>query len=110
MKGQHCIAYHTSWAYFSAFTGLVVVGQVEPYPGVPPSPAHVAELIDLVKQSGIRLILVEPYFDRRVPEKIASETGARVVTLYPSLGGRRPNESYVEFLRGNVDALLGSEP
>ena len=111
LKGLPCISYHTSWAYFSAFTGLNVVGQVEPFPGVPPSPSHVAELIDQVKKGGIHLILVEPYFDKRIPEKIASETGARMITLNPSVGARNKDESYIDFLRGNIDALLeGTRP
>jgi len=110
LAGMSYISYHSSWAYLNAFTGLEVAGHIEPYPGVAPSPAHVAELIDLVKKRGITLIAVEPYFDRRVPEKIASETGARVVTLYPSIGGRNKDESYVEFLLGNIDALVGVQP
>lgn len=110
LEGMQYISYHTSWAYFNAFTGLVVAGQVEPFPGVPPSPSHVAELIDQIKKSGIKLIAVEPYFDRRVPDKIASETGARVVTLYPSIEGRHKDESYADFLRGNIDALVGEAP
>lgn len=110
LNGMPCITYHTSWVYFSAFTGLSIQGQVEPYPGVPPSPTHVAELIEQIKKADIRLILVEPYFDKRVPEKIASETNARVVTMYPSLGARRPDESYIDFLRGDIAALLGDKP
>jgi zinc/manganese transport system substrate-binding protein len=87
-----------------------VADQIEPYPGVAPSPSHVAELIDLIRKRGINIIAVEPYFDHRVPDKIAAETGARVVRLYPSIGGRDRDESYVDFLRGNIDALVGAKP
>ena len=52
---------------------------------------------------------MEPYFDRRIPEKIASATGAKVVTLFPSIGGRDKNESYVDWLRGNIAALVDAE-
>jgi zinc/manganese transport system substrate-binding protein len=110
LKGMAYISYHSSWAYFNAFTGMEVAGHIEPYPGVAPSPSHVAELIDLVKKRGITLIAVEPYFDHRVPDKIGSETGARVVTLYPSIGGRNKGESYTEFLMANIDALIGGRP
>jgi ABC-type Zn uptake system ZnuABC Zn-binding protein ZnuA len=110
LGGLKYISYHSSWAYFNAFLGMEVADQIEPYPGVAPSPSHLAELIDLVKRRGITVIAVEPYFDRRVPDKIAAETGARVVTLYPSVGGRARGESYVDFLRGNIDALIGVRP
>jgi ABC-type Zn uptake system ZnuABC Zn-binding protein ZnuA len=108
LKETRCLSYHTSWAYFTRFTGLQVAGTIEEYPGVPPSPSHVAELVDLVRKAGIRLIVVEPYFDKRIPDKIASETGARVITLYPSLGARRSDETYLEFLQSNIDALVAA--
>ena len=83
LEGMQVIFYHNSWPYFNAFVGTVAAGFVEPYPGVPPSPSHVANTIELVRKLGIQIIAVEPYFDKRVPEKIAAETGARVITCTP---------------------------
>jgi len=106
LNGKEVIFYHDSWPYFERFTGLKAAGFIEPYPGVAPSPSHIKEIIDLVKKRHIKVIAVEPYFDKRVPDKIAQATGARVVTLYPSLGGRDKNESYVQWLEGNIRTLL----
>lgn len=106
LRGVEVVTYHNSWPYFNAFTGLEAAGFVEPYPGVPPSPGHVKELTAMMEQRGVHVIGVEPYFDQRVPRKIADETGARVVTLYPSIGGRDKNEDYIGWLRGNVTAIL----
>jgi ABC-type Zn uptake system ZnuABC Zn-binding protein ZnuA len=104
-RGTEIIYYHNSWPYFNQFAGLTAADFIEPYPGVPPSPHHVKGLIELIRGRRIKVIAVEPYFDKRVPERIASETGARVVTLYPSIGGRDRNESYVQWLAGNMNAL-----
>jgi ABC-type Zn uptake system ZnuABC Zn-binding protein ZnuA len=101
------IYYHNSWPYFNQFMGIVAVDFIEPYPGVPPSPSHMKNLIDLVQSRHIKVIAVEPYFDKRVPNRIADETGARVVSLYPSVGGRNEQESYVEWLQGNIETILG---
>ncbi len=106
LKGQEIVYYHNSWPYFDEFTGLVAAGFIEPYPGVQPSPSHIAEIIDLIKGRKIKVIGVEPYFDKRVPDKIASATGATVVTLYPSIGGRHKGETYIQWLEGNIDELL----
>jgi len=106
LEGVEVVFYHNTWPYFCAFTGLIAAGFVEPYPGVPASPNHTRDIINLIRARGIRLIAVEPYFDRRVPDKIAQETGAVVVTLYPSIGGRREGETFRQWLEGNVDALL----
>lgn len=108
LKGVAIVSYHNSWPYFNAFTGLEAAGFIEAYPGVAPSPSHIKEVADLVRQRGIKLIAVEPYFDKRVPEKIARETGAQVVALYPSIGGRDKNEDYIQWLRGNIEALTGA--
>jgi ABC-type Zn uptake system ZnuABC Zn-binding protein ZnuA len=110
LAGVQVIFYHNSWPYFNALVGTVAAGFVEPYPGVAPSPSHVANTIELVRKLGIHVIAVEPYFDKRVPEKIASETGAKVITLYPSIGGRDKAETYLEWLQGNIDALKGALP
>jgi len=105
LNGSEVVFYHNSWPYFCEFTGLVAADFVEPYPGVPPSPSHVKDLTDLVRGRSIKVIAVEPYFDKRVPNKIAEAAGARVVTLYPSVGGRDKDETYLEWLQGNIDAL-----
>jgi len=105
LEGVELVFYHNSWPYFNDFVGATAAGFVEPFPGVPPSPSHVAQMIHLIRERGIKVIAIEPYFDSRVPNKIADESGARVITLHPSVGGRDSDESYLEWLSGNVEAL-----
>jgi zinc/manganese transport system substrate-binding protein len=109
LKGDEIITYHNSWPYFAEYFGIKLAGFIEKYAGVAPSPSHVAETIDLVKGHHIKVIAMEPYFDARIPKKIASSTGANVIVLYPSIGGRNQNESYIEWLQGNIKALLEAE-
>jgi ABC-type Zn uptake system ZnuABC Zn-binding protein ZnuA len=109
LSGKEIVTYHNSWPYFAAYFGFKLPIFVEKYPGVAPSPSHISDVIDLVKGHGVRVIAMEPYFDRRVPNKIASATGAKVVTLYPSIGGRSKDESYTDWLRSNVQTLLDAE-
>jgi len=106
LQGTLIVFYHNSWPYFDEFTGTVSAQFIEPYPGVAPSPSHVKKLIELIKSGNIKVIAMEPYFDKRVPEKIAKETGARVVTVYPSIYGRTKDETYAQWLEYNVDAIL----
>ena len=86
-RGSKIITYHNSWPNFAKHFGLNVVGYVEPKPGVPPSPSHTFELIQLMKAQQVKVIAMEPYFDTKTPQSIAAQTGARVVILYPSVGG-----------------------
>lgn len=110
LAGKRIVYYHNSWPYFNAFTGVVASAFVEPYPGVPPSPSHVADLIEHLERESLKIIALEPYFDHRVPNRLAAATGAAVIELYPSVGGREAGESYIEFLQGNIDALLEALP
>lgn len=94
LQGLEIVTFHNSWPYFAAAFGIKTVGFVEPKPGIEPSPSHTAEIIQLVKQRGIKMICMEPYFSDRAPRTIARESGARVVVLPPSVGGAPGAEDY----------------
>jgi len=42
-KGQPVVAYHDSWPYFAHRFGVNIDIFLEPKPGIPPSPSHLAE-------------------------------------------------------------------
>ncbi|MEX1128995.1 MAG: metal ABC transporter substrate-binding protein [Vicinamibacterales bacterium] len=106
--GTKVVTYHRSWSNFAASFGLDVVGYVEPKPGIPPSPAHVLTLIHEMKRQGIRLILVEPYFDLKKVNAIARDTGAKVLVLPPSVGGVKQASDYIRLFDYNVDLLVST--
>jgi len=85
--GTEIVTYHNSWPNFAKRFQLRVVGYVEPKPGIPPGPAHVAGLIDMMKSRHVPLILMEPYFDSKLPKSIADKTGATLLVFVPSVGG-----------------------
>ena len=106
--GTKVVTYHRSWSNFAAAFGLDVVGYVEPKPGIPPSPAHILTLIHEMKRQGIKLILVEPYFDLRKVNAIARDTGAKVLVLPPSVGGVKQASDYIRLFDYNVDLLVST--
>lgn len=85
--GQQVVAYHNSWPYFAARFGLKIELFLEPKPGIPPSPAHLADVIAKMKQSGARVIIVDPYLNRKTAETVAEKTGAVVVDVTQFPGG-----------------------
>ena len=105
-QGAKIITYHNSWPNFARTFGLNVVGYVEPKPGVPPSPSHTFELINLMKAQHIKVIAMEPYFDLKTPQSIAAQTGAQVVVLYPSVGGAKSGtDDYFQLFDTNIANL-----
>ena len=49
-KGQEVVAYHNSWPYFAERFGLKIDLFLEPKPGIPPTPTHLAEVIMKMKR------------------------------------------------------------
>ena len=105
-KGAKIITYHNSWPNFARHFGLNVVDHVEPKPGIPPSPSHILDLINRIKADKIKLIMMEPYFDRKTPDFIAQRSGAKVVIAYPSVGGTPEVDDYFKLFDRNVNALI----
>ena len=104
-RGRKVVTYHRSWPNFTRRFGLQVMGEVEPRPGIPPGPRHTIELIQMMKREGVKVILVEPYFDLKTPNSIASATGAKVVELLPSVCGERGACDYFKLFDYDLGAL-----
>jgi zinc/manganese transport system substrate-binding protein len=105
-RGAKIVTYHRSWPNFTRRYGLNVIGYVEPKPGVPPSPSHTFELIKLMKAEKVKVILVEPFFDHKTPNSIAERTGAKVLIMYPSVGGTPAMDDYFKLFDRNVAELV----
>ena len=108
-KGQNVVAYHDSWPYFAHRFGVNIDTFLEPKPGIPPSPSHLAEVIEKMKAQKIKAIIVEPFHDRKIAEKVASATGAKVVDFAQYPGGLPGTDSYVKLidkLVANLSAAL----
>lgn len=106
-RGAKIVTYHNSWPNFARRFGLNVVGYVEPKPGVPPSPSHTFDLINMMKQQKVKVILMEPYFDHKTPQSIAERTGARLVVIYPSVGGAKSGtDDYFQLFDTNIANLV----
>jgi zinc/manganese transport system substrate-binding protein len=101
-KGQSVVAYHDSWVYFAHRFGLNIDIFLEPKPGIPPSPSHLAEVIEKMKAQKIKAIIVEPFHDRKIAEKVAGATSAKVVDFAQYPGALPNTETYVKL----IDALV----
>ncbi|HSA57950.1 MAG TPA: metal ABC transporter substrate-binding protein [Gemmatimonadaceae bacterium] len=108
IRDKPVVAWHTSWRYFAQYTGMRIVGFIEPKPGVPPSPAHLTSLIQTMKQTGVKVIIMEPFYDRKTADVVARQTGARVLILPPSVGGQKGLDDYIALMRHNIQTVAGA--
>lgn len=104
--GTKIVTYHNSWPNFAKFFKLDVVGYLEPKPGIPPTPQHKLEIINLMLQQKVPLILMEVYFDRKDPDFVARKTGAKVVVMTPSVGGEPSARDYLSLFDTDLAAIV----
>ncbi len=105
-KGQRVVTYHNSWPYFSERFGVKLDLFLEPKPGIPPTPTHLAEVIAKMKEEKVRVILVEPYLNRKTAETVARNTGAVVLDVAQFPGGVRGTDgSYIKLMDYLVTSL-----
>jgi len=107
-RGAKVVSYHKSYNYFIERFGLDLVGTVEPKPGVPPSPAHIEALTALMKAQGVRVVMLEPYYVRALPDVISRETGAQVLVLPTMVGGVPEVQTYADLFQYNINALTSA--
>ena len=108
IRGKPVVAWHTSWRYLADYTKMNIVGFMEPKPGVPPSPAHLAGLIQTMKRTGAKVIIMEPFYARKTADFVAARTGAKVLILPPSVGGTRVITDYITLLDYDLKQLAAA--
>ncbi|MFT3916733.1 MAG: metal ABC transporter substrate-binding protein [Anaeromyxobacteraceae bacterium] len=98
VKGRPIFTQHRTFTYFLDWSGLVSAGELEPRPGVPPPPGHLAELVEIAKRQGVKAIVVENFYDRKSADVVASHSGAKVVAIPGEVGGEAGVKTYEAFL------------
>ena len=106
-RGLKVITYHKSLPYFAKRFGLVVADNLEPKPGIPPTPAHLKEIEEKVKNEKIGLILVENYYNADAAETVARNTGAHVARIVSSAGGAPEVKTYEGVFDYDIAKILG---
>src|SRR5438270_10064921 len=103
--GYKVVTYHSSWSNFAKHFGIVIAGYIEPRPGIPPTPQHTLEIINLIKRENVKVVIVEPYFDLKTPNSIGAATGAKVLVVLPSVGGEKQVTDYFKLFDYDIGLL-----
>ena len=108
VKGEPIVFFHSSWIYFADQYGIKIAGYVEPKPGIPPSPSHNAEIINLIKKSKVKLIVMENYYSDSAPNQIASVTGVKVIKVPVGVYGMDGIDSYFKMMDYIVNQIVSN--
>ncbi len=105
LKGKKIITFHEAFPYFAREFGLEIAAVVEREPGSSPSAKELAQTIDLIKKSGIKVLFSEPQYPALSADTIAKETGAVVYVLDPAVTGPCDPDAYINIMEKNLAAL-----
>jgi len=108
-RNEPMIAFHDDWSYFASRFGLNIVDYMAVRDRAPPKRAKMAELVKLMKDKGIKLILAEVNQPERHANKLAQQTGAKVVALAGSVGELPQTDDYISLFEANVNALVAAK-
>ncbi|MEK7402148.1 MAG: metal ABC transporter substrate-binding protein [Gemmatimonadota bacterium] len=111
-RGAKIVTYHKDFVYLANRFNLEVVETLEPKPGIAPSAAHLAKVIEAMKATSTRVILVQPYQNRRTAETVARQAGAVVLDISQQPGGHQNARTYfdmMDYMISTLAAALGSQ-
>ena len=105
VKGAKIVVFHPDFIYFVTRFGLVQIGTVEDRPGIPPSPGHLVRLIEQMKQEKVKAVLVEPWNDKKLAERVAQEAGAKALVFASAVGAVKGADNYIAAIDYNIRIL-----
>jgi ABC-type Zn uptake system ZnuABC Zn-binding protein ZnuA len=107
-RGTKVVTYHKSYEYYAARFGLEIVGQIEPKPGIEPSPTHINALIPRMKEAGAKLVMIEPNRPRKTPQYVADAIGAKLVIVPGMVGGHEKIKDYFSLFDYDVAQITAA--
>jgi ABC-type Zn uptake system ZnuABC Zn-binding protein ZnuA len=106
--GTKAVDDHNMWPYFSRRFGLRVIAHMEPKPGIPPTTQHLSDVAQRMRTQEAKIVLTNPYYDPRHAQFLASNTGAKVVSVAHQVGSRPGTENYLSMVDYNVRQLAAA--
>jgi zinc/manganese transport system substrate-binding protein len=109
-KGAKIASYHATFNYFHQRFGLNGIGYLEDRPGIPPSPAHLVDLIRQMKEQQVPVVFHESFYDKSTSEMVGARAGAKVLVLPTSVGGASGTETYEKLIDYLVSRFVSAMP
>jgi len=95
LKGMAVVGYHKNMTYLNAWLGIREIGSLEPKPGLPPTTAHMSELLARLAKEPAKAVVRSAYNDPRAAEWLSGNAKIPVVTLPFTVGGtEKANDLY----------------
>lgn len=107
-QGASIVTYHRNFVYFADRFGLKLFGTVEPKPGIPPSPRHIAGLAQAMKQAGVKVVVYQPYYDADACKEVARRAGGIALEVATEVGGMPGTDDVFSKFDTLVSSMAGA--
>jgi zinc/manganese transport system substrate-binding protein len=87
LRGMSVVVYHRDLTYLIDWLGLREAGSLEPRPGIPPSTAHLTELVARLSREPAKAVVRSAYNDPRPADWLAERAKITVVNVPYTVGG-----------------------
>ena len=105
VRGAKVVVFHPDFIYFLTRFGLMQAGVLEDRPGIPPSPQHLVNLIRQMKEEKIKVVLVEPWNDVKLANRVAEEAGGKAFVMATAVGAVKGADNYIAAIDYNITTL-----
>jgi len=99
------VTFHEAFPYFAKEFNLNIVSVIEREPGSEPSAKELGEIINQIKELGVKALFAEPQYSPKAAQTIANETGAKIYTLDPGVTGPMEADAYINIMDKNLEVL-----
>lgn len=105
LKGKKFVSRHSVWVYLAREFEFEIVGDIEPKPGIEPTPTHTVEIKNIIKSQHVTAVVVPPYLADGLSRAIADETGVPLVVLPIGVTGSAPAQTWIDLMDHLVRTL-----
>jgi zinc/manganese transport system substrate-binding protein len=106
LKGVPIVVYHKDMSYFINWSGMREAGSLEPKPGIPPTPSHLAELVERMKRNPAKVIVYSAYNSPKAAEFLSERSGIPNVMLPFTVGGTEKAKDLFGLFDDTIERLL----
>jgi zinc/manganese transport system substrate-binding protein len=106
LKGMPVVVYHKDMSYFINWAQMREAGSLEPKPGIPPTPSHLAQLVEQMKRNSAKAVVYSPYNNPRPAQFLSEEAKIPVVPLPFTVGGSERAKDLFGLFDDTIDRLL----
>jgi zinc/manganese transport system substrate-binding protein len=106
LKGIPVVVQHKAFTYLIAWLGMREVAALEPKPGLEPTTAHLASVLETLQREPAKMVLRAGYQDDRASQWIAERAKIKAVALPFTVGGTDQAKDLFSFFEDTIQRLL----